>query len=481
MKTTITEAKYHNTSNLLHSGNPLISALPPKVLPDIFQKATRVKLVNLRAADSSDDQRIHAIRQLRKLYLPNFTHYELYCHLYDTVISSYEDRNPLQSEVIEWTYALADPEFDFDGSDDEVLEGSTTTESSFLTGHSGTGKSTCIRNSFVRLFPQVIKHSSLEIEKPQITYLFVDMPHDGTRSGLCMNIFRALDKALKGLGFPNYAKLWEGQKIDQMQSAIHILFREFHVGLAVIDEFQNLNVAGKTQRDEMLQFFDSMSNNAKVSILKIGTSDAIKIFQRKHQHLRRAGYLTELTAYAKDSKDWGALIDTLFGLQFTKTPIEKNEKLINVLFDLSCGFPYALVKLWQLTQIEAINSGKEKITQTLLKSVYKRHFSLLHTVFSAIRRKNLARFEDLISVQQFLDRGEIEQAIKHLTYFVKSEQFNGPATAHLIEAVEAMESDIDLTSSEKLAIDKVKKALEQRVAQAKSSKDNCAADTKDAA
>ncbi len=464
MKTTIVNAKYHETSNPLHANNPLITALPPKVTAKNFKAATTIKLVNLKAVDNSEGERINAVRQLKKLFLPNFTHFEIYSHLYDTIVSTYEDRNPMASEVIEWTYELANPEFDFNGEDDDVLEGGTTTESSVLTGPSGAGKSTFARNTIARLFPQVICHPTLDLENPQITYLFVEMPHDGTRSGLCMNIFRALDKALQKFNYPSYVRLYEGEKITKMESAIHVLFREFHVGLCVIDEFQNLNVAGKFLRDEMLQFFDSMSNNAKVSILKIGTSDAIKIIDKKHQHLRRAGYPTELTAYSKGSKDWGLLVDTLFTLQFVHNKIEKDDKLNDLLYDLTCGFPYALVKLWQLTQIEAINSGKEKITLTLLRSVYKRQFSLLHAVFSAIRRKNTSRFEDLISVQQFLDKGEVKQAIKHLTYFIKSEQFNGPALVHMVEAVDAMQSDIDLSPEDKVAIAKVKSALESKLA-----------------
>jgi type II secretory pathway predicted ATPase ExeA len=465
MKTTVVNAKYHATSNPLHANNPLITAMPAKVDSTSFRDATTVKLVNLKSVSDSDAERINAVRQIRKLFLPNFTHYEIYSHLYDTIISTYEDRNPTSSEVIEWTYELASPEFNFDGEDEDAVEGSTTTETSVLTGPSGTGKSTFARNTIARLFPQLILHPTLKFENPQIVYLFVDMPHDGTRSGLCMNVFKALDKALKQFDYPKYAELYEGEKIEKMQSAIHVLFREFHVGLFVIDEFQNLNVAAKTQRDEMLQFFDSMANNARVSILKIGTSDAIKIFEKKHQHLRRAGYPTELAAYAKDSDDWKMLVDTLFNLQFVNTKVEKNDKLDKLLYELTCGYPYALVKLWQLAQIEAINSGSEKITLTLLKSVYKRQFSLLHTVFSAIRRKNTSRFEDLISVQQFLDKGEVQQAIKHLTHVVKSEQFNGPATTHLMAAIEAMQSNIDLTPDEKIAIAKIKRELETNIAE----------------
>lgn len=464
MKVTIVDAQYHETNNLLHANNPLISALPPKVSAKTFREATTIKLKNLKAADDSADERIKAVRQLKKLFLPNFTHYEVYSHLYDTIVSAYEDRNPSESQVIEWTYELASPEFDFDGHDNDPVEGSTTSENSVLTGPSGAGKSTFARNTIRRLFPQVIRHPTLDLVNPQITYLFVDMPHDGTRSGLCLNIFRALDEALTNFDCPKYAKLYEGEKIEKMQSAIHVLFREFHVGLCVIDEFQNLNVSGKNLIHQMLQFFDSMTNNARVSVLKIGTSDAIKIFQSKHRHIRRAGDVSELSAYQKGSKDWGLLIDTLFDLQFVKHRVEKTDKLSDLLFELTCGFPYAVVKLWQLAQIEAINSGKEKLSLSLLRNVYKRHFGLLHTVFSAIRRKNTSKFEDLISVQQFLDKGEVKQAIKHLMHFIRSDQFNGSALVHMVEAVDAMESDIDLSPEDKIAIAKVKTDLESKVA-----------------
>mgnify|MGYP000283010010 CR=1 FL=1 len=238
MKTTIVNAKYHETDNPLHANNPLITALPPKLEVKDFSPATAIKLINLKAANDSADERIKAIRQLRKLYLPSYTHYEIYSHLYDTVVSTYEDRNPNDSEVTEWTYELASPEFNFDGEDDDILEGSTTSESSVLTGPSGAGKSTFTRNTIARLFPQVIRHPTLDLENPQISYLFVDMPHDGTRSGLCMNIFRALDKALKSFDYPCYEKLYEGEKLPKWSQLYMSYFVSFTLAYALSMNFK---------------------------------------------------------------------------------------------------------------------------------------------------------------------------------------------------------------------------------------------------
>ena len=53
-----------------------------------------------------------------------------------------------------------------------------------------------------------------------------------------------------------------------------------------------------------------------------------------------------------------------------------------------------------LTQVEAIDSGKERVNADLLRSVWRRRFEPLHRIIEALRSKNptlLSRYDDLYS------------------------------------------------------------------------------------
>jgi hypothetical protein len=462
--TTVAKAVYNDKLNPEHIANPLISALPPKASLEVFVRRTRLQFDKLTPFNDSAEERILAIHKLKKLYIPIYEHFELYSRMYDSIVASYEYRNPFSPQVISWNYELADPDFDYDIEDDVALD-STTSESNVLTGPSGLGKSTAVNNSLYRLIPQVIVHSKDKVQNPQVTYLCVEMPHDGTRRTLCLNIFKALDVCLESFNAPKYALLYDKPRIQigKMEAALHVLLREYHIGVLVIDEFQNLLVTGKSKRSEMLQFFDSLANNAKVSLLKVGTPEALGLFKIKHQHLRRAGATLELKPYLQDSDNWKKLVNVLIKRQFVKKPIVLTDKLNDELYKLTCGYPYALVRLWQFVQIEVIQDGSERITPEKIRKVYSRVFSMLKSTFSVIRKGKSATFADMMTVQQYFDNGDKSSAIQHLRHFIDSKALFGPATKHIAEAVTAMESDVDLSPEQKQEIAKVRAKLNQRL------------------
>ncbi|MCP8899911.1 ATP-binding protein [Gilvimarinus xylanilyticus] len=487
MKVSVANAQYRTPELSHHRGNPLICALPDKIPPRRLRELlTRTpKLSDSNNLSKSD--RVHQVRQMRNLVVPTTYFLEFYNAVYSIIVGGYERRNPLEPSVVSWSYDVADPEVDIEAASSNLRDQSsaTTTEHLFLTGYSGMGK-TLMKNIILSsVFPTVILHKSQTFADIQIVYLNVEMPHDGSRATLLRNMLKAFDDTLQGTEDTNYLeqvqpKKGRGATIGVMESMLRTLCIRYHVGVIIIDEFQNLDVASKRFYNEMLQLFDSMSNTIFVPFLKLGTSDSLLNFQGKFRHSRRVGHTIEILPYTQlashkssggsssadappqRSVDWEKLVNAVIEYQVVKKRIPYSTKLDQELYHLSCGLPYVLFTLWQEAQVEAIVSGKETITLALLKQVYATRFKLLRICLIALRKNNTQRFRDLFTINQLLDKGDNSSALQRLEHFANSEEFSGVAATKLVEAVDDIKSTHELDPQQKRKLRGIRQKLEQK-------------------
>jgi len=342
-----------------------------------------------------------------------------------------------------------------------------------------------LKNSVLKtLLPKTRLHTKDNFDEIQIIQLHAEMPHDGSRATLLKNLFSGIDKALKGFEENNYLKqvqprLDRSASIGAMESFFRSLCIKYHVGIIVIDEFQNIEVADKDNRAKMLYFFNSMSNQLNVPFLKIGTTDSLKLMKTKFLNGRRAGDTIELEPYVKlplllksngDKEEkplrssWNDLVMSLFEFQVIKKPITYSERWDKELYKLSCGIPYVLYTLWQEVQIYAIRTGAETITLKRLNDVFKRRFKLVKTALTALRSKRLGQFQDLLNVAQLFDNDDAEAAIKRLNHFVEEENFSGAAASDILLGLEEIEQEFTLKESQKKKLAKIKASLKERAA-----------------
>lgn len=449
----ITPAKYRTSDVSAYQDNPLILGLPERLSPARFIKVlSRIIQAGITDVGMSDDDRIASLKNLRQMLIMTPQHLDLYNELYDLMCHGYVDRNPKRPEVISWSYDIADNHIPLENIERPLLDmanTTTTADAMFITGISGNGKSLAVESILTTLFPTVIEHQTDSFNEPQVTYLKVDMPHNANRSALIYQILTDLDRALakSPYGKTVYAqsvKKSSGKYLDiaSMMEVLRTVLVRHHVGLLIIDEFQNLQVASQRYRDEMLQFFDELSNVLSIPSVKIGTPDTLLIFDKKGRHKRRIGATFELSRFTQQ-QDCERMMRALFAYQPLKNPVEMNEDMVTLLFELTAGVPSILITLWESCLIEAIRSGKEKLSISLIKQTFKKRFPLMRMVTRNINQGKKGRHSDLLTVQQYLDSGNNTLAIKHLQSFMSSSELTSD-TAH------AVKNDIDnlITSNE---------------------------------
>lgn len=452
-----------------HRNNPLITGFPGQFEPSEVHSRLK-KIPTIPENELTSSNKLELLMGLEKrIRIPTFHHLDLYQHIHARIVSGYESRNPILPEIIEWTLDAADddPIFDLDDEEDSTSTGTV------VIGKTGLGKTATTISVFRRLFPQCIPHTKEYFQDIQITYLIFDMPHNGTTRSLCLNFFKAIDDALRLTETEeSYHSYYSKHKTDEhiMLQKIHFLCRRYHVGVLVIDELQNLLVQPPKKRQIMLNFLDTLTNQSHVPIVKIGTSDALHLFKVKKRNIRRKGKTFEILPYAENNKYWKELIDALFNFQFAPIPLPDTKENRDYLYELTQGYPYAVLALWRELQTDAVTKGSKQtaITHKNIDNIWKKRFPLLRTVFRAIKHHRTSGLNDLLDAQHFLDTGFFDQAIKHLRRMAKDPNIKGRSAEEISAAIDVMMDEADLKPDQQEIVETVKQRLQNKVGRLKS-------------
>jgi hypothetical protein len=462
----ISTPKYLTSEVDEYAGNPLIEALPPifddttiiKILSNITQPPNDISLM-------SDTEKMELVGRIQSIIVPTSNYTAMYKSIRRMLLNGYAQRNPLTPKVIEWCYDVITTKSGFEN----IMP--STGDSITFCGMSGMGKSTLSDRVLNCCFPQLILHPEFpEIVNPQIVWLKFDMPSDASRSGLCMTFFSAIDELLAPIDSiqvdPPFAEQYRTSKIERMQEGIKTICATYNIGIIVIDEFQNLNVAKAGGEKVILQFFDYISNKVKVPILKIGTPASIKLFSKEFRTARRSANsgFYELGPLIESSQDWEFISKILWQYQLVKHPQAYSEEIGKALYKFSGGIIACLGQLIKLANIEAIKAGNESITVKILKEVYHKHFGLMKDALDALKENDKKQYEDLMLISDF-KRKNIENEIDKLRLLNKSEKFTGQAAKSLHELVEKTEDKHILSDVDKLYCQELKAKLSKAIAE----------------
>lgn len=466
----VVQAQYTSTGISEYDKNPLIMALPPRVEPKRMRQALTVTIPNTTVNDLSLSDREDQMRNIKKTRIMSKQHLDFYYDIYSMMRFGYAHRNPVLPEVIDTSYMIADPNIDLKDINLPVAETvePTTAEAVFLTGFSGNGKSTMVEHIMNNLFPEVLEHNYEGFAEPQVVYLKVDLPHNASRPGLIERLVEKLDLLLSKSSYddPKYRKSLRTKSgryidIETMMGILITVLNRHHVGLIIIDEFQNLKVASKQFRQEIINLFDELANRLYIPSIKIGTPDTILIFNNNSRHKRRLGSTFEFMPLT-DEKAWNRAINALFGFQPIKHPIERDEKIENLLKELTAGVPDYLFGLWQAALIEAIRSGKERLSQALIRKAFKQRFPLLKTATRNINKGKKGQHEDLLTVQQYLDADNNTMALKHLDAFSRKVEVEGIAAENVLDDIDEAFENISFNSAQTKKLNKIKSGLKAK-------------------
>lgn len=378
-----------------YQGNPLIEALPSILSKrEAAKRLARFPPYNESHRNWSSELRLHLLPNTLKFFTPLGIHTHLAWQIDTLIRLSYEARNPSQlgfwGDINQRVESIDPNGFAF-------RRQRSTAKSLTIIGISGIGKSTAVEEILL-LYPQVINHSHYQgrdFTVRQIVWLKLECPHDGSIKGLCLNFFQAVDGLLETSYRKNYAL---GRRTtDELIPDVARVASLHCTGLLVIDEIQNLSEAKSGGSTKMLSFFVQMINTIGISVVLVGTYKAWSVLSGEFRQIRRGTGLGDLVwEPMKEDQTWQTFVKSLWRYQYVQNHCPLTSELNHTLYYESQGITDFAVKIYLLAQVRAIATGKERVTESIIKSVAKDSLRMARSVLNALKETNSDRKRELL-------------------------------------------------------------------------------------
>ena len=353
---------------------------------------------------------IHQALGLRALYTPSLEALQIAGLIDQMIRQSYVDRNPKSPATWQGIYP------------NQPIRPPRTVPpiAAFVTGVSGTGKSTAIERALSR-FPQVIEHKKFPTMKSplkQLVHLKINIPPSGSAIDFVDALWDATEAAL-GEQRPDFGSSRPRRSFREF-SLWERFTRAHFLGLLCLDEIQNLfkleTLRGRTtakargegvelriKDDEALKLILHVLNEGSFSTLAAGTPDGMAVFASRFstgQRLSTLGFTTLPFADNPDSHFYAdVLLPALEPYQWTRTKLRCDPEFRKIHHALTAGIPRVLVASWFLVEARAISRGAHTISIDDFKAVMRRELSPIAPAISALlsgEPGQQQRYEDLL-------------------------------------------------------------------------------------
>lgn len=352
-------------------------SIKDKLVPMLIAEELHNALLSLPAyddciKDGSPSERLMALSDLYKVYVPNSMSYEVYSKLYLSILHSISKKESMDAvlqsniNVKQIRGAIADG----------VLGGA---DSFTIIGTSGIGKSSAINHSINLIIKEPIIHTvSAEI----IPCLVVQTPFDSSVKGLLLAILLRVDEVLGSTYYDNALKAHA--TVDMLVGTVsNVCIR--HVCLLVCDEVQNL--ANSRNGKALVGVLTQLINNSGISIAFVGTPASAPFFEQAlHLARRTVGLKYGPMQYDDDFKN---LCGQLWEYQYTKEKVEMTDSILIWLYEHSAGLISILISLVHDAQEIAILDGTEKLNLEVLEKAYNTRLSMLHGYINPIMHRKI--------------------------------------------------------------------------------------------
>jgi hypothetical protein len=193
-----------------------------------------------------------------------------------------------------------------------------------------------------------------------------------------------------------------------------------YLGILVVDEIQRLSLAKSGGADKMLNFFVQLVSTIGVPVVLVGTYKGMSVLSGEFSQMRRGtGQGDMIWDRMENDAQWHHFVESLWHYQYVRkdsTPEDRakgGSTLSEVLYDETQGIVDLAIKLFVFAQERAIETGRERIDEGIIRKAAKDKLKIPRPVLHALRMKDmrvLEKFEDLYpsAMKDYLSGQEIE-------------------------------------------------------------------------
>lgn len=276
---------------------------------------------------------------------------------------------------------------------------------SLIAGHSGMGKSTLLDRVLESVGQQSYQHTSFQgqpFPERQILWLRRNVPEHCTVKTLCASFGDYTDRIL---GLELYHGIFQdirGGDRNFYLSEIRKIITTHHVGLLVLDEFQNLSLMG-VGAAKIIAFLVNLRDELGIPIVIAGTYKALRLLEGDLSSSRRlveGGYYDLKRPLAADDESFNQLCRIAWQYQWTKDQSEIRDSTIDAFYDVSQGITGIMLSVFASAQLAAIEDGSEKIDEKAIINAYNLRMTPLHPAVNILKSNSprlIDKFDEALS------------------------------------------------------------------------------------
>jgi hypothetical protein len=272
-----------------------------------------------------------------------------------------------------------------------------------IAGSSGMGKSTLVDRILDYLGGQAWGHTLFKgraLSETQIVWLRRNVPHKCTVGTLCSTFGDYTDKVL---GMRLYGGVFA--RLKGTDSALHLseisrIIKTHHVGLLVLDEFQNLSLMGVGAKS-IIALLVNLRDELGLPIVVVGTYKALRLLKSELSTARRlveGGYFDLKRPLSAADDHWNHLCLRAWEYQWIRNPMEFTDTVGEALYEVSQGITGIMLTALATAQLAAIDDGSERVDEALIRKVFEEQMEPLHPAVEVLKSRDprlLDKFDDL--------------------------------------------------------------------------------------
>lgn len=277
------------------------------------------------------------------------------------------------------------------------------------------GKSTLMDRILAYPGHQVCQHRKFKgdsFPEKQILWLRRNLPEHCTLGTLCATFGDHTDRVL---GTNLYSGAFTKVRADRSQylKQIRKIITDHHVGLLVLDEFQNLSLMGVGAK-KIIALLVNLRDELGVPIVLVGTYKALRLLEGTMSSARRlceGGYFDLERPLSSEDEAWNLLCGAAWKYMWVREPAKFSSEITAALYEVSQGISGIMLSVLTTAQLAAMEGdGAETVDADLIRKVYQERMTPLHSAIRILKSgdpKLMDEFDDLYrNAYPTIDRSE---------------------------------------------------------------------------